>query len=92
MDGNVFFLHLPSTDGYGSVFKPPSAEYRANINAVDAGVSRTVYCTVLYCTVQVRRTVRVLDRFFRGDGGTAFLLTADHGMTDWGAHGTGADM
>ena len=51
MDGNVFFLHLPSTDGYGSVFKPPSAEYQANINAVDAGVSRTVYCTVLYCTV-----------------------------------------
>ena len=51
-----------------------------------------LYCTVLYCTVQVRRTVRVLDRFFRGDGGTAFLLTADHGMTDWGAHGTGADM
>ena len=50
-----------------------------------------LYCTVL-CTVQVRRTVRVLDRFFRGDGGTAFLLTADHGMTDWGAHGTGADM
>ena len=49
MDGNVFFLHLPSTDGYGSVFKPPSAEYRANINAVDAGVSGTVYCTVLYC-------------------------------------------
>ena len=40
----------------------------------------------------MRRTVRVLDRFFRGDEGTAFLLTADHGMTDWGAHGTGADM
>ena len=52
--GNVFFLHLPSTDGYGSVFKPPSAEYRANINAVDAGVRRTVYCTVLYCTVLCR--------------------------------------
>ena len=50
-DGNVFFLHLPSTDGYGSVFKPPSAEYQANINAVDAGVRRTVYCTVVYCTV-----------------------------------------
>ena len=54
MDGNVFFLHLPSTDGYGSVFKPPSAEYRANINAVDAGVSGTVYCTVLYCTALYR--------------------------------------
>ena len=63
MDGNVFFLHLPSTDGYGSVFKPPSAEYRANINAVDAGVSRTVYCTVLYCTVGA---VHILRQHFLG--------------------------
>ena len=34
----------------------------------------------------------MLEEYFRGDGRTAFLVTADHGMTDWGSHGTGMDQ
>ena len=76
-DGNIFFLHLLGCDTNGHVHKPHSAHYRDNINTVDEGV---------------RRTVRVLEEYFRGDGRTAFLVTADHGMTDWGSHGTGMDQ
>ena len=31
----------------------------------------------------------IFDRF--GDNDTAFIVTADHGMTAWGSHGAGSD-
>jgi hypothetical protein len=30
-------------------------------------------------------------RYYRGDGRTVYVYTSDHGMTDWGSHGTGMD-
>lgn len=74
--GNVFFLHLLGCDTNGHTNKPHSAEYNNNIRLVDKGISKVV---------------QAVERYFREDRRTAYVFTADHGMTDWGSHGTGMD-
>jgi len=75
-DGVVFFLHLLGLDTNGHTNKPHSSQYKRNIKTVDEGVDRIV---------------EVVERYYRNDERTAFVFTADHGMTDWGSHGTGMD-
>ncbi|VDN33402.1 unnamed protein product, partial [Cylicostephanus goldi] len=74
-DRNVFFLHLLGLDTNGHGNKPHSKEYVENIAVVDRGIERTQ---------------RVFDDYFN-DHATAWIFTADHGMTDWGSHGAGSD-
>lgn len=38
----------------------------------------------------IEETVGRIEEFYDRDGKTAFIFTADHGMTDWGSHGAGS--
>ncbi|PVH83353.1 PigN-domain-containing protein [Cadophora sp. DSE1049] len=72
-DKLVFFLHLLGLDTNGHGHRPYSKEYLSNIQVVDQGV----------------KDVTKLVEDFYSDGKTAFVFTADHGMSDYGSHGDG---
>ncbi|KAF5547923.1 GPI ethanolamine phosphate transferase 1 [Fusarium phyllophilum] len=72
-DKVVFFLHLLGLDTTGHSYRPYSKEYLHNIKVVDQGV---------------KEMVELIEGFYADDR-TAYVFTADHGMTDWGSHGDG---
>ncbi|XP_035205255.1 GPI ethanolamine phosphate transferase 1-like, partial [Stegodyphus dumicola] len=49
-------------------------EYTKNIKVLDSGIERCV---------------GIIDKFFGSDEKTAYIFTSDHGMTNWGSHGSG---
>ncbi|PON21246.1 phosphatidylinositolglycan class N [Trichoderma gamsii] len=69
----VFFLHLLGLDTTGHSHRPYSKEYLHNLQIVDKGV---------------QEVTDLVQRFY-ADERTAFVFTADHGMSDWGSHGDG---
>ncbi|XP_037052386.1 GPI ethanolamine phosphate transferase 1 [Bradysia coprophila] len=71
----VYFLHLLGLDTAGHTHKPNTKLFNDNLIAVDQGVERIN---------------KLFNEVFPDDR-TAFIFTADHGMTDRGSHGDGDD-
>eukprot|EP00127_Corallochytrium_limacisporum_P005930 Clim_evm7s215 gene=Clim_evmTU7s215 len=74
-DGIIFFFHLLGIDSNGHAYRPNSVEYLSNIEVVDEGI---------------RRMVRMVEEYYNYDGRTAYIFTADHGMSHRGSHGDGS--
>uniref|UniRef100_A0A803Y450 GPI ethanolamine phosphate transferase 1 n=1 Tax=Meleagris gallopavo TaxID=9103 RepID=A0A803Y450_MELGA len=72
--GSPDILPMFAKDTNGHAHRPYSKEYKENIRKVDEGV---------------KEIVSMLESFYGNDGKTAYILTSDHGMTDWGSHGAG---
>jgi GPI ethanolamine phosphate transferase 1 len=39
----------------------------------------------------VQQIDKIFREFYSNDNLTSFIFTSDHGMTDWGSHGSGDD-
>lgn len=73
-DKIIIFFHLLGCDTAGHVSKPHSSSYIDNLKYVDKRIEEIVHKT---------------ENYFE-PGSTAYLFTSDHGMTDWGSHGSGS--
>lgn len=69
-DQNVIFLHLLGCDSNGHAHRPYSSIYLNNVKVVDR-IAEGVY--------------NLLENYFK-DNQTAYIFTADHGMSDKGLH------
>lgn len=74
-NGVLFFLHFLATDIVGHAHKPHSIEMNKAIRYMDH---------------VVKEVEGIVENFFE-DNATAYIFTSDHGMTDWGSHGSGSE-
>ncbi|XP_020110509.1 GPI ethanolamine phosphate transferase 1 isoform X1 [Ananas comosus] len=72
-DKLVIFLHLLGCDTNGHAHRPYSSIYLNNVKVVDQ-IAEGVY--------------NLMENYFK-DNRTAYVFTADHGMSDKGSHGDG---
>jgi phosphatidylinositol glycan class N len=70
----IFFCHFLGIDTNGHAHRPNSDDYLNNIVLVDK---------------LVEKVYNLLEDFYERDGKTSFIVTADHGMSNKGAHGDG---
>nr|GME08456.1 GPI ethanolamine phosphate transferase 1 [Ipomoea batatas] len=72
-DKLTIFLHLLGCDSNGHAHRPYSSIYLNNVKVVDS-IAERVY--------------NLVQSYFK-DNSTAYIFTADHGMSDKGVHGDG---
>ncbi|XP_019161667.1 PREDICTED: GPI ethanolamine phosphate transferase 1 isoform X1 [Ipomoea nil] len=72
-DKLTIFLHLLGCDSNGHAHRPYSSIYLNNVKVVDS-IAERVY--------------NLIQSYFK-DNSTAYIFTADHGMSDKGSHGDG---
>ncbi|CAN6279002.1 unnamed protein product [Urochloa humidicola] len=72
-DKLVIFLHLLGCDTNGHAHRPYSSIYLNNVKVVDQ-IAESMY--------------NLMENYFK-DNQTAYVFTADHGMSDKGSHGDG---
>ncbi|OEL36963.1 GPI ethanolamine phosphate transferase 1 [Dichanthelium oligosanthes] len=72
-DKLVIFLHLLGCDTNGHAHRPYSSIYLNNVKVVDQ-IAESMY--------------NLMENYFN-DNQTAYVFTADHGMSDKGSHGDG---
>ncbi|KAG0471833.1 hypothetical protein HPP92_016379 [Vanilla planifolia] len=72
-DSLVIFLHLLGCDTNGHAHRPYSSIYLNNVKVVDR-IAENVH--------------NLVESYFK-DNRTAYIFTADHGMSDKGSHGDG---
>ncbi|KAL3526014.1 hypothetical protein ACH5RR_014386 [Cinchona calisaya] len=72
-DNLVIFLHLLGCDSNGHAHRPYSSIYLNNVKVVDR-IAERIY--------------NLIQSYFKDDL-TAYIFTADHGMSDKGSHGDG---
>ena len=68
---SIIFMHLLSTDTSGHSFQDQLRTYEQYINKLDG---------------KLEIAVNIINDFFH-DNATSFILTSDHGMSWYGAHG-----
>uniref|UniRef100_A0AC35TLT4 GPI ethanolamine phosphate transferase 1 n=1 Tax=Rhabditophanes sp. KR3021 TaxID=114890 RepID=A0AC35TLT4_9BILA len=71
----TIFAYLDGTDVIGHAVKPTSSRYLQNIQVIDN---------------HLQDLFNLLEKEFP-DHSTTYILTSDHGITDWGTHGSGSD-
>ncbi|XP_008204852.1 GPI ethanolamine phosphate transferase 1 isoform X1 [Nasonia vitripennis] len=73
-DKIIFYFHLLGCDTAGHAAKPQSKQYVDTMIQLDRNIKKVVDNT---------------ENYF-GKHTTAYIFTSDHGMTDWGSHGSGS--
>lgn len=73
-DQVVIFLHCLGHDTNGHAHGPQSPEYKENTKFLDQ---------------MIQRLEKTVDDYYENDGKTAWVFTADHGMSDGHSHGDG---
>ncbi|TNN19523.1 GPI ethanolamine phosphate transferase 1 [Schistosoma japonicum] len=74
--GRMVFLHLDAADMVGHSFKPDSPEYVKVLRNLDKVIFRVYQ--------------KLTEKSRGSDSRIAYILTSDHGMTEWGSHGSGS--
>ncbi|CAH8508344.1 hypothetical protein MS3_00006326 [Schistosoma haematobium] len=72
----MIFLHLDAADMVGHSFKPNSHEYTEVLRNLDNVVFQVYH--------------KLTEKSRGTDSHIAYILTSDHGMTEWGSHGAGS--
>ncbi|KAL4474707.1 hypothetical protein ABPG72_002300 [Tetrahymena utriculariae] len=73
-DKLMVYMNWVSCDAIGTGFKPTNKEYRKSIRTA---------------AKYIEEIEEDINKYYGNDGETAFILLADHGIADIGAHGDG---